>query len=350
MSGSGNKLTDPPKNLKEAIDWVLRVSGRDNGHNEAEGIKGLAKELITLLDKDAGEVARGVLGVMGVNLKKVVGDLKNLDNPTAFFSTFVLRGLIDKVSKSLQKVTDYGSAAGTAYLEMLRELLQKDVAGKGHGPIRKFAEGLKTFIGWNGNAVGQDGLGKQDYKSAYKSEATWPTQSGEKETCAYIFIAILPLVFYFLPYLYAKCNENGDWNGFNLSTGNLKNFMESEALGFKGQFETAKNGSDVATLIGGTCFPEIKSAYESVNPTYGFFIDHYERRSRVLYPINSDSPLLECFAIASPFFTPKDTYDVQSTNPATPSFTGYSGLTALGGGAYGFNLGGLGTFVSALLA
>ncbi|GIX65326.1 variant erythrocyte surface antigen-1 family protein [Babesia caballi] len=344
MSSGKTSLTIPPTNLKEAIDWVLRVSGRDSGQDDNGAIKGLAKEVKNLLDKDAGVVAQGILEVMGETFDKVVEGLNKLHGQNSI-STFVLRGLLKKVRTNLEHVSDYGSAASPALIKKLCGLLQKDVESPGHGPIRKFAEGLKTFVETN------NGIFKSQYVYAYNnSDAPWPTQPGEKERCAYIFLGLLPLVFYFLPYLYAKCTTQGDWHSESLSNGKLTIFMESDAVGFKAKLETSKQGKDVTTRIGEKCFQEIKNAYESANPSYGHFIKHYESRARALSSTISDSPLLKCFAVASPFFTPNETYDVQSTIPVSPSFLGYSGTAALAGGAYGFNLGGLGTLMSALLA
>ncbi|GIX64267.1 variant erythrocyte surface antigen-1 family protein [Babesia caballi] len=361
MTDGKKSLTDAPENLKEAIDWVLRVSGKENGQNDNGAIKGLAGELVKLLGNDASEVARGVLRVMGENLKRVVEGLESFQNKNTIGTT-ALRGLMKKVSKSLQKVTDYGSAADRAYLEKLREMLQQDVTNPGEGPIGKLAQGLANFIGWNGNAVAQGGIGKQgSYASSYKNEATWPTQSGEKETCAYVFLGLLPLVFYFLSYIYYWCKSRDGWSGqkFN-SQSELKTFMESDAVGFRDHLKDSKQGSDVATRIGEKCFQEIKNAYESAkknpptnppqDPPYGSFIKHYERLARELSPSHSEYSLIKCFAIATPYFTPNVTYTAQSTSPATPSFLGYSGPAALAGGAYGFNLGGLNTFLNAFLA
>ncbi|GIX65487.1 variant erythrocyte surface antigen-1 family protein [Babesia caballi] len=351
---TGKSLTDAPTNLKEAMDWVLRMSGRDSNKTENAAIKGLAEEVIKLLDKDAGEVAQGVLRVMGETFDKVIKGLKDFQEQHKIGTT-ALRGLISRVRKSLQKVTDYGSAAGTAYLEKLRGLLQKDVINPGHGPIGKLADGLKKFVETN------NGIFKSQYEYVYnKSDTTWPTQPGEQQRCAYIFLGLVPLVFYFLSDLYYWCEGTGGWSGQSLSKGNLKNFMESEALGFKGQLNQTKNGSHVANILK-SAFSELNTGYEAAkknpptNPfqdlSYGSFIRHYERLARAAsFGTTSDYPLKKCFAIATPFFTPNSTHRVQSTSPATPSFAGYSSVAALAGGAYGFNLGGLGTFTGGLLA
>ncbi|GIX65022.1 variant erythrocyte surface antigen-1 family protein [Babesia caballi] len=343
MTGSGQKsLTDPPTNLKEAIDWVLRVSGRDNGNNDDEAINGLAKELIKLLDKDAGEVARGVLTVMGKSLTKVVEGLESFQKQHKIGTT-ALRGLINRVGKNLKKVTGYGSAASPAFIKMLRVLLQNDVINPGQGPITQLADRLKKLVETN------SGMFKSQYEYSYnKSDATWPNKPDEQERCAYIFLGLLPLLFYFLPYLYAKCTDKGDWNSKGLANVEVKEFMASDAIGFKTDLDDSKNGSAVAELIDTTCFGEIKTALGNTKPeeiNYATVIRHLEKSVAETSP-PSDSPLTKCFTIASTFFTPIDTYTVETSSPVIPSLLGYSGLTAVAGGAYGLNLGGLGTFTS----
>ncbi|GIX61992.1 variant erythrocyte surface antigen-1 family protein [Babesia caballi] len=332
---TGKSLTQPPTNLKEAIDWVLRVSGRDNGDDGNEAIKILAKELIKLLDKDAAEVARGVLGVMGGTFDKVVGGLDSLKSqqtyvrsPVAFIQTF---------KGKTELVRDYGSAVDDGRIGELIDLLQKDVDGKGEGHVCKLADGLQEFIGWNGTTVGNDGIGKTgQYKSSYKKEATWNSLNGkdaDKETCALIFLGIFPMLFYTLPFLYWICSDGTPrWKGDKLTSGSLQIFMEK--MGFKTDLDDWKNGSAVASLIGNTCFPEIKTAYNAAKtekantePYYATVIKHLEQSAT-----SKPSPhltLSRCHIIASTFFTPNPTHRVQSTSPATPSFHGYSGLSAL---------------------
>ncbi|GIX62163.1 variant erythrocyte surface antigen-1 family protein [Babesia caballi] len=52
MSGkSGKQLTDCPSNLKEAIDWILRVTGKDGQNSSSQdGTDALTKEVTKLLD------------------------------------------------------------------------------------------------------------------------------------------------------------------------------------------------------------------------------------------------------------------------------------------------------------
>ncbi|GIX61156.1 variant erythrocyte surface antigen-1 family protein [Babesia caballi] len=376
MSEPKKILTDPPKNLKEAIDWVLRVSGMDSVQKDdsegQEAIKGLAKELIKLLNSDPKDVADGVLRVMGKSITALADKLgKETEQVSAWKDHVqrkpfkVLEAYLRTFNENLENVRDYGSRVSEEQLGKLKRWL----IGEPSGAITQLADGLKTFIGWQSGQVGSNGIGKQSsYKSPYnKSEATWnalKNKDTDKVNCALIFLGIAPMLFYGLTYLYWWCEGQDGWSGQNFTNGSstLSKFMTT--IGFENKYlnDSQSTGQKVAGVLK-TAFAEFHTEYEAAkkapqtinsqnsnDPSYAYFIDHYERRARALSPSNSDSPLKSCFAIASPLFTPNPPHRVQSTSPDTPSFLGYSGLGALAGGAYGFNLGGLGSFVSTLLA
>ncbi|GIX65984.1 variant erythrocyte surface antigen-1 family protein [Babesia caballi] len=338
----------PPKNLKEAIDWVLRVIGKDSGNNGNEAIKGLAEELKKLFDKDAGEVARGVLTVMGKSITDLADKLGEVEedvsnsfvNKRKIFA--VLEAYLQYYRGTFENVRDYGSRVSGQDRDKLKGWL----TGESSGLISKLAEGLKTFIGWQNGSVGNDGIGKQgSYQSSYKpDQVKWPAESeSDQRTCALIFLGIAPMLFYGLTYLYWWCEGQDGWSGQNFTNGfsTLSKFMTT--IGFENKYlnNRQNTGQNIAQILK-QALPELtKNANE-----------HYPEYLRKLLkePVSSTSPLSCCHLIASPLFTPNSTYDVQTASPVSPSFLGYSGLGALAGGAYGFNLGGLGTFMSALLA
>lgn len=58
-----NNLSDCPSNLKEAIDWVLRVTEKDNGNgNESTDLAKAVENLIKEVLGDNGEHVKDVLG------------------------------------------------------------------------------------------------------------------------------------------------------------------------------------------------------------------------------------------------------------------------------------------------
>ncbi|GIX65990.1 variant erythrocyte surface antigen-1 family protein [Babesia caballi] len=346
---SENSLSVPPKNLKEAIDWVLRVIGKDSGNNGNEAIKGLAEELKKLFDKDAGEVARGVLTVMGKSITDLADKLGEVEedvsnsfvNKRKIFA--VLEAYLQYYRGTFENVRDYGSSVS----DQDRDKLKGWLTGKSSGPIAKLAEGLGKLIGYQDGQVKNGGIGNQsEYKSAYKrDEVKWPESPDDKRTCALIFLGIAPILFYGLTYLYWQSTDEGDWKSSSFSGSSSTDALSAylDAMGLEhSEFNQQKTqGSTIAEALK-QALPELtKNANE-----------HYPEYLRKLLkePVSSTSPLSCCHLIASPLFTPNSTYDVQTASPVSPSFLGYSGLGALAGGAYGFNLGGLGTFVSALLA
>ncbi|GIX65325.1 variant erythrocyte surface antigen-1 family protein [Babesia caballi] len=365
-----NSFTDAPKNLKEAIDWILRVTGKDGdgGGQGNTAIEGLSKEVKNLLDKDAGEVASGVLEVMGGVIDGLVKNLNNADGKKKpRQGTFkVLQFYIQIFKGKLENVRDYGSSVSEKELGELKDWL----TGGPSGPIAKLAEVLATFIGWQGGQVTSQGIGKNgNYTSAYKSiSVDWKALGdSDRRKCALIFLGIAPILFLFLTYLYWQCEGNDGWFKDSLSKGELKTFMESDAMGFKGQLnDSKKNGSDIAGILE-SAFSKFKTAHTTAqngdlnatsHPVFFELVSAKPAAGSYRAFLNAlvmsaesplEYPLSCCHRIASTIFTPNDTYTVQSTNPASPSFLSYSGPAALAGSAYGFNVGGLNTFLNALL-
>ncbi|GIX63493.1 variant erythrocyte surface antigen-1 family protein [Babesia caballi] len=257
MTASGQKksLTDPPKDLKEAIDWVLRVSGEDKGHKDNGAIKGLTEELIKLLDKDAGEVARGVLGVMGKSITGLTNKLAQVteqvkDPPSGTRKPFkVLVSYLQSFKGNLEKVRDYGSSVSGEDLDKLTVWL----TGEPSGPIAKLAEGLGKLIGYQDGQFKNGGIGNQsEYKSAYKrDEVKWPQSPDDKRTCALIFLGIGPMLFYGLTYLYWWCEGTDGWSKLDVSGGSttLSQFMTTIGLENKYLNNGQNTGQKVAEIL-----------------------------------------------------------------------------------------------------
>ncbi|GIX65413.1 variant erythrocyte surface antigen-1 family protein [Babesia caballi] len=67
------QLTDCPSNLKEAIDWILRVTGKDGGGGDNGGaITKLSEEVKKLLDE-----VKGADAGLGAEIDKVKNALGN---------------------------------------------------------------------------------------------------------------------------------------------------------------------------------------------------------------------------------------------------------------------------------
>ncbi|GIX64747.1 variant erythrocyte surface antigen-1 family protein [Babesia caballi] len=98
------KLTECPSNLKEAIDWILRVTGKD-----------------------------GQSGVGGGGGDTAINDLTK------------------QVQSLLSEVKGFGSGLGAGFEKVIGAL---DGSGSGTGLIAKLAEGLQHFIGYDGSSNG----------------------------------------------------------------------------------------------------------------------------------------------------------------------------------------------------
>ncbi|GIX65579.1 variant erythrocyte surface antigen-1 family protein [Babesia caballi] len=186
------RLTDCPSNLKEAIDWVLRVTGKD----------GVDKSL-----KNSN------IEALGTEVRVLLASLKGAISPD-------VSGII-------------------------REIEYDD--GSGYGPISKLAKALRVFVGYDGGARGTiEGTGismrpknnserpyngleewkKNNYAGyffSYPKEATWlrdvtnarenggPSQA--KKLCALILLGSIPILYYGLTYLYwqSRDDTSGVW-------------------------------------------------------------------------------------------------------------------------------------------
>ncbi|GIX62389.1 variant erythrocyte surface antigen-1 family protein [Babesia caballi] len=345
MTPGAKKLTDPPENLKEAIDWVLRVSGGDS-NNDDSAIKGLSEELIKLLDKDGSTLASEVNGIFS----KARSGLQTATQKDAR-EAFMLNAYLSDISP-------YGRTLIEEELDHLKKALQKDVESPGGPsgcPITNLADGLKKFIGYQdsgGMPNGRSGIGSSNYESSYKSASeSWNSLTTDQHRdCAAILLGIMPVLYFGLSYLYWWCEGTGGWaqhkiDGSGRGQEALKNFLEK--VGFEaGKLNQSKKGSDIVQYIN-TGFNELTSRTNASSNDHPMFFGEHQKALETLP--NSSSPITSLYLLSYYYIT-YPFHEVQSTSPATPSFAGYSGLSALAGGAYGFNLGGLGTLMSTLLA
>ncbi|GIX62384.1 variant erythrocyte surface antigen-1 family protein [Babesia caballi] len=299
MSTPGQKsLTEPPENLKEAIDWVLRVSGLASG-------------------------------------------------PIIYMHYFI---------DALEAFVRNSPIGSTAFLENLCVEIKKDEGQKPTGPFKQLAESLQRFIGYGHKRGGSVGWGitgegivkmgemKTVYTPAY--DGSWFTDvysndpnDVKKKSCVQNFFTAIEKIYEGLTELYWKCKK--EWKNDNLG-GNteLNQFMKKNGF-TKTQLNTSMTGDKIANNALRD-LKEFTTAYNDAgdNPSLEAFRSQLEQNAST---DPSKSPLSALYILSTYAY-------VHSSSPATSSFAGYSGLTALAGGAYGFNLGGLGTVMSALLA
>ncbi|GIX64523.1 variant erythrocyte surface antigen-1 family protein [Babesia caballi] len=351
MKESGPKsLTAPPRDLKEAIDWVTKI-------NELSAIHELAQQLDALLKHDGSEVAMIVLDKYRLVSESVIEGLKShtteknrLISTTSQWGFSVPQAILHNLSKGLDPFPSGSAAISREKAERWVETVQEKSL---ETLIESLANGLEAFVKPTSGILTSPSIA-----SAYsQADAKWESlQASEHKDCAAILIGIMPVVYFGLTYLYWRCEGTGGWATKRLDQEqDFKQFWV--AFGYtEKDLVTSETGKIIATQLQSASFSEMKNAYDTAkpnhpqneSPSYPTFLKALQDEALGSTPPNSSSPLTSLYLLGYYYIT-YPLYKVQSTSPAPPSFTGYSGLTALAGGAYGFNLGGLGTFMSALL-
>ncbi|ORM39682.1 uncharacterized protein BXIN_0275 [Babesia sp. Xinjiang] len=279
-----DSLTEhPPGNLKECIDWLLRLTEKD-GQNGGGGQNG------------NGSTELG---------KKVVDLLKKVDDATE---------KLENDQKVLKAVTKNGN---------------------GTNLITTLADNLAKFIGYNGGNGDLDGkgIGKNNggtkYTSSYngnEAKCKWSEAmklDNDHNTCASIFLGTLPVIFSGLSYLYWQCNKGTGGRGDRWCKGTYK-IHETNPLGIYfiacGYDPTKLNdkqaGDAVKTLLGETCFKEeFKNNGAKVDGPYPVYIK--EVLDKTNYSNTTDHPLSSLYIASQYYFTYKQTLQKECNRQPT---------------------------------
>ncbi|GIX64672.1 variant erythrocyte surface antigen-1 family protein [Babesia caballi] len=285
----GKSLTECPSNLKEAIDWILRVTGKDGGGGDA-----------------TSKLAEAVQGLLGKALSEVDILLgKGSVNADEF----------QKLKHGLQKAKQWVEEKPQGYTT--------------DGPISRLSRALARFIGYedfrasaysgpdNWQITGA-GIALKSYASSYPSAAKWESVNSpddKKKLCAKIFLGCVPLCFYGLSYLYWRCSDQGGWKGLTFSddiSPALKHFMEAAGFDTKKHTNPSKSGADIATALQN--FNGFQSAINGNSSFTHFFKSVKNSLEGALQPkpktIATSHPLSTLFLGASCYF--------ESKRPKTP--------------------------------
>ncbi|ORM40634.1 uncharacterized protein BXIN_1819 [Babesia sp. Xinjiang] len=214
-------LLCPPGNLKECIDWILCVCGKD-GLNGGDGSTDLGKEVAKLLQKAESYLTEEINKHNGAN-----GAAKT------------------KLEKDKE------------VLETVKQQLNQS---NGTNLIKTLADKLKAFIGYNNGNLNGSGIGNKGngngtkYTSSYKDDANWNAtcNKNDQQQCASIFLGTIPVIFSGLTYLYWQCDKG---NAKNWTTGNIH---ETNPLGIyfvcsgydSNQLNQNKKANAVQELLG----------------------------------------------------------------------------------------------------
>ncbi|GIX61614.1 variant erythrocyte surface antigen-1 family protein [Babesia caballi] len=198
------KLTDCPSNLKEAIDWILRVTGKDGqngpgiGTDNVEDLAQAVCELPGFATVIVGAVRDKERGPNGVHVEVNLSKLND---------TYTLSHIITDLAEGSRVFIGYdkgrrGTIEGTGIADV---------------PKKNKSKPYDSLEDWRRN--GPDG-----YFLSYPPEATWHRDvmnarenggpSKAKVKCAIILLGCMPLFYYGLTYLACWCGyEMHDaWN------------------------------------------------------------------------------------------------------------------------------------------
>ncbi|GIX62245.1 variant erythrocyte surface antigen-1 family protein [Babesia caballi] len=221
-----------PQDFKEAIDWVLRVSGGDGVDKEKTGIKGLTEAVEKLL---------------GTVTARYIGTLKSK-----------LTDIISKLAKGL--------AAFLGYEDGDKPDGRRGIASN------TYKSSYKENVTWNWSG---------DYDP-------------DVEKCAKILLGCVPLFYYAITYLYWRCaTTTGCDSAWELlcfngtvqyrddipGTTGLTVFMEALGYGDRGQHSSMSGDTVMRTIV--VTFTELNTSSYSESPSrYDDFLKHVEQNGR----------------------------------------------------------------------
>ncbi|GIX62284.1 variant erythrocyte surface antigen-1 family protein [Babesia caballi] len=243
MGVQKRNLTDWPDNLKDVIDWFLRVGGKDKGSNGDDKKSELQNAVAALTDYS--KVKEGLGGGNVAGLFNAVGD-------------------------GLQRFIGYDSG-------------QRYMTDKGIG--------LSSYGG---------------YASSYKDSAKWDGGSSNPTTYAHILLCSMPLLYFGITYLFWMCCRgwkaqmiSGGYGGSNLNA-----FLQDMNYD-TGKLKSDVNGQKIATLLGSEddSIMDLKTIYSSVTYIYPQFLEQLQLKATTASPINV--PLYKLYSASHTYLNNK---------------------------------------------
>ncbi|GIX64337.1 variant erythrocyte surface antigen-1 family protein [Babesia caballi] len=243
--GEKNSLTEWPENLKEVIDWFLRVGGKDK---ESQG------------DDKKSELQRAVEALPDYSKAK-----EGLGGGN-------VAGLFNEVGKGLQQFIGYSS---------LYEL-------DGSGIALQYGSG---------------------YTSSYSKQAKWNNGGGSNETYAEILLSSTPLLYYGLTFVYWMCIRGGwreENFGGGSNGSDLHNFLSD--LGYSTGLKSGATGQTIAKLLGTgyNAITDFTNVTVSDSPSYPDFLKKLQEHGKPKLPNQAMSaPLYVLYAASTKYLQSK---------------------------------------------
>ncbi|GIX62834.1 ribosome binding protein [Babesia caballi] len=268
------KLTDPPTNLKEAIDWLALVGGGFGGTS---------------------------------------------------WSSWGNRGKSEELEKVLKQLPGFDGVKTTVFGDMFLQ-----------GAIKNLADGLgKGFLGYQsqgGYSFSGQGIIKAngEYRSTYEN-AQWHQDSTELQKCALIFLGSAYVTYYFVTFLYWACSNkySGPWKGLPLQD-DQRPGKYLKPMGFTStQLNGEKHGTQIAELLDSDFngFTELKKP--SRQTLYSDFLQQLEQQYT---KVDWNYPLIACYRLAYRYFNQNKTSPVtQAMEKIKTEFEKLRGVTGKDG-------------------
>ncbi|GIX61455.1 variant erythrocyte surface antigen-1 family protein [Babesia caballi] len=308
MSGNlGKQLTDSPSNLKEAIDWILRVTGKDGQSGTVGGSGHGTQALATAVGQLLGDVESS-----SHELKEAFGKIKEALSPNP-------SGLIDNLADGLAKFIGYENGSGNIGNGGIA-VGQNGEIGKPHESrdvAKEFKYGLATY--------------KDGYIWSYPRGADWNRDFSRPVTdhskAAKIFLGCVPMLLYGLGLLYWRCRESGEWNSLKLKETGISGNELCYFLSSQGFVRTELRSQTLKSVLNTAFkgFDELSSAVIGSNSIIGFLnnlhsnLKHTLRTtvSKNLSDIFKTSSISVLFLVSSAYFTHHRQKSTQSHPPSS---------------------------------
>ncbi|GBE61517.1 hypothetical protein, conserved [Babesia ovata] len=175
-----HSLTEPPRNVKECIDWLIALKGKDGEKN----LKALGAALHKILaDKPVGKMKVPALEKIKVITKKF---LEKPENTRLLSSNELKWRFQEPLDKGFGAAQAFGLVPKSNYKNVIQT---KGVTAKTVSKnLIKVVDGCEQFL---------ENIKVPDhYKSAYSPEATWDASCAKDvEAYAIIFMGVAPMLY-----------------------------------------------------------------------------------------------------------------------------------------------------------
>ncbi|GBE59261.1 hypothetical protein, conserved [Babesia ovata] len=214
-----SSLAEAPRNLKEAIDWLMAVKGTDAEVN----LKAVGAAVYNFLaDKSFGKVEIPDLEKVRLISKKF------MEKPDIKDHWFVQK-LLEKLNEPTHKTQKTANALRCISKTMLKNLARGAYA-------------LEAFL----NDIKHPDL----YISAYSPEATWGKSCAKNpEDCIVVFVGMVPMLWSGIHYMLSTCKDANMRRPPSLEDKHMREVLRAVGYSYP-QWRPDIRGSDFVKALG----------------------------------------------------------------------------------------------------